>query len=53
MGYFGQHIPNLEAKLKQFPKDKELIMIDGIKAIKPFLDYVVDKYGKDFVKLYE
>lgn len=40
------------AKLEQFPKEKRLVVI-GKKEIQPFLKYVVDKYGKDFVRLYE
>lgn len=49
----GQHFPNLDAKLEQFPRDKKLVMIDGIKENKPFLDYAISKYGKDFIRLYE
>lgn len=49
----GQHFENLTAKLEQFPKEKTLILIDGKHEIKLYLDYVVEKYGKDFIKLYE
>lgn len=49
----GQHFDNLTAKLEYFPKEKTLIMIDGKQEIKLYLDYVIKKYGKDFIKLYE
>lgn len=41
-----------QAKLNQFPKDKNLIIIDK-ETIKPYLEYTISKYGKDFVRLYE
>ena len=40
------------SKLEQFPNDKKLIIIEK-EEIKPYLDYVISKYGKDFIKLYE
>lgn len=39
-----------QAKISYFPHKLELIV--G-KKIKPYLDYVVNKYGKDFINLYE
>lgn len=47
-GYWSEQ---WEAKLKQFPKDETLRVLTE-KEIKPYLDYVIEKYGKDFVKLY-
>lgn len=41
-----------EAKLSQFPSDKKLLVIDEQK-IKPYLDYVIANYGKEYVSLYE
>jgi len=38
-----------EIKIKSF--DKKLIIIDK-KGIKQYIDYVVEKYGKDYIKLY-
>ena len=38
-----------EIKIKSF--DKKLIIIDK-KSIKQYIDYVVEKYGKDYIKLY-
>ena len=41
-----------QAKLKAFPKDKTLL-IYGKNEIMPIIQYVVDKYGKDYIKLYD
>ena len=41
-----------KAKLEQFPKDKILNVI-GKDQIGQYLSYVIEKYGKDFVNLYE
>ncbi len=41
-----------KAKLEQFPKDKTLQII-GKNEIKKYLDYVIAKYGKNFISLYE
>lgn len=41
-----------KAKLEQFPKDKILNVI-GKNQIRQYLLYVIEKYGKDFVNLYE
>lgn len=41
-----------KAKLEQFPKDKILNVI-GKNQIEQYLSYVIEKYGKDFVNLYE
>lgn len=50
----GFRYPNTKEKINQFPKEKKLIMIEGKKEIKPYLDYVEEKYGKEFWKvLYE
>lgn len=50
----GFRYPNTKEKINQFPKDKKLIMIEGKKEIKPYLEYVEEKYGKEFWKvLYE
>lgn len=39
-----------QAKLKAFP---EKIEVFGKKEMAPILSYVVEKYGKDFIRLYE
>ena len=50
----GAHYNNWEKKKEQFPKEKNLIVIDGKKEIKQYLQYVEEKYGKEFWKrLYE
>lgn len=41
-----------QAKLDQLPKDKKLLIL-GKNEMTPILEYVKEKYGKDFVKLYE
>lgn len=47
----GYHFPEAtKAKLKYFPHK---IVLIGKKEIKPYLEYVEQKYGKDFVRLYE
>ena len=38
-----------EIKIKSF--DKKLIIIDK-ESIKQYINYVVEKYGKDYIKLY-
>lgn len=41
-------------KLRDFPKDKELIVLEGYNKLKPFLIFVEQRFGKDFwKKLYE
>lgn len=40
-----------DAKHNQFPHNLNVII--GNKGIKPYLDYAIEKYGKDFIKLYE
>jgi len=47
-GYWSEQ---WQAKLNQFPKDKNLIIIDK-ETIKPYLEYAISKYGNDFTKLY-
>ncbi len=50
----GFRYSNTQAKIDQFPKEKNLVMIEGKKEIKPYLNYVEEKYGKEFWKiLYE
>lgn len=41
-----------QAKLDQFPSEEKLIILTK-KDMKMYFDYVIDKYGKDFVSLYE
>jgi hypothetical protein len=48
----GRRESNVQAKIDQFPKDKKLVLIEGKKEIKPFLEYAKNKYG-DFLYLYE
>lgn len=41
-------------KLRDFPKDKELIVLEGYNKLKSFLIFVEQRFGKDFwKKLYE
>lgn len=48
------HRPDTDFKINQFPKDKTLILIDGIEQNKKYLDYVENIYGKNFYEvLYE
>ena len=47
---YGYLCDECEAKIKQFPR-KLKVFIDY--EMKRFLDYVINKYGKDFIKLYE
>lgn len=46
-GYFDK---KNEIKIKSF--DKKLIVIDK-KGIQQYIDYVIKKYGKDYIKLYD
>lgn len=48
----GYYTKQFSAKVSQFPKEFSLLIYDK-SGIKPYLDYVVDKYGKDFHNLYE
>ena len=48
-GYWSER---WQAKLDQFPKEEKLTVLTK-KEIKPYLDYVIESYGKDFIKLYE
>lgn len=48
----GYYTKQFSAKVNQFPKENSLLIYDK-SGIKPFIDYVVDKYGKDYHTLYE
>lgn len=48
----GYYTKQFSAKVKQFPKYFSLLIYDK-SEIKPYLDYVINKYGKDFHNLYE
>lgn len=39
-------------KIEQFPENKKLIVLDSV-SIKPYLDYCINKYGKEFYTLYD
>jgi hypothetical protein len=39
-------------KIEQFPKDKKIILVLGNEN-KKYLNYVISKYGKNFINLYE
>lgn len=41
-----------ECKWRDFPQDKKLSIVDTEK-IRPYLDYMISTYGKDFIKLYD
>lgn len=46
-GYFTDQV---NEKIKQFPLNLEII---DKEKIKPYLEYTINKYGKDFIKLYD
>lgn len=46
----GYYTEEVREKIKQFPY---IIEVFDLKKMKPILDYVEMKYGKDFVRLYE
>lgn len=48
----GYYTKQFTAKIEQFPKELSLLIYDKT-GIKPCLDYVMNKYGKDFCSLYE
>lgn len=48
----GYYTKQFATKIEQFPKELSLIVYDKI-GIKPYLDYVINKYGKDFCSLYD
>ena len=48
----GYYDKKSEAKYVQFPKDKKLIVLKK-EDMKPILEYVIEKYGKSFIDLYE
>lgn len=48
----GYYTKQFAAKIEQFPKEHTLIIYDK-NGIKPFLEYVINKYGKDYYTLYE
>ena len=41
-----------QAKLDQFPKEEKLLVLTKTE-MQPYIDYVVEKYGKGYIKLYE
>lgn len=41
-----------QAKLDQFPSNKKLLVLTKL-DMKPYLDYVISKYGRNFIRLYE
>lgn len=48
------HRPDTDFKISSFPKEKKLILIEGKDAMKPYIEYVLNKYGEEFWKsLYE
>lgn len=48
----GYKTKQWQAKLEQFPKDRTLVVI-GRDEIKPYLEYVIEKYGKNFTDKYD
>ena len=44
----GYRDKKVQAKIDQFPENKKLLMIEGKKEIKPYVDYAIEKYGKNF-----
>lgn len=48
------HRPDTDFKVSQFPKDKTLVLVEGKEQNKVYLEYVREKYGKNFYEvLYE
>ena len=48
-GYYDERS---KEKIKQFPKDKHIRVL-CLKEMTPILDYVISKYGKNYVDLYD
>lgn len=48
----GYKTEQWNAKYDQFPYKDRLVVIDKISII-PYIDYVITKYGKDYIRLYE
>lgn len=48
----AEKLAQWKAKFQQFPKDK-ILQVIGKNEIRKYLEYVIQKYGKDFVSLYE
>ena len=48
----AEKLKQWKAKLEQFPQDKQFQVI-GKNEINKYLKYVTEKYGDDFIKLYE
>ena len=48
----GRWTDKWQAKLDQFPKDKKLVVLTR-PDMKPYLDYTISKYGRNFISLYE
>lgn len=50
----GYRDVRVQEKIDQFPENKRLILIEGKKEIRPYLDYAISMYGNEFWKnLYE
>ena len=48
------HRPDTDFKIGQFPKDKKIVLIEGWKQNKMFVEYAKNKYGENFDEvLYE
>ena len=48
----GFDTDKVNAKIEQFPKDK-VLKVYHKENLKEVFDYVINKYGNDFIKLYE
>lgn len=48
----GYYTKQTREKIDAFPKNRTLLLIDK-HSIKEYIDYAVNKYGKDFYNLYE
>ena len=48
----GRWTDKWQAKLDQFPSDKKLVVLTR-PDMKPYLDYTISKYGRNFISLYE
>ena len=48
----GLRYEGVQEKIDQFPKNKKLIMIEGKKEIRKYLDYVEKKYGSRFWEIF-
>jgi len=49
----GYEDEKVKVKHKTFISSGHILNVIGKEEIKPYLQYVIEKYGKDFTRLYE